>query len=254
MKPVSEQIRLTETFHPQAEHLASAIGNHGVDVVATTAIILFFETTSNNLVSPYFEQDDLTVGTHVNIDHLAPAYSNKPIIVTAVLGKVRGRKMEFDLTAKQGETIVMTGQHHRALSSRKKFSANFESASKHKKHIEFWFDFHSPWCYFASHRIGEIARQYNATLEWKPVHLANLSVAVDGRQPLQANRRFVDWYNQDQKDTAELLGLPFKPHKQYPKRPSRALRAAIYAADQELAEPFVKKNNVRLLVGTKRYF
>jgi len=105
--------------------------------------------------------------------------------------------------------------------------------------ITFWFDVHSPWCYLASHLIGDLARQHQAEIVWRPLHLANLMAAIGGMQPLEQSPSRVRWYQQDLKDHAELFGLPLRPHPDYPLRPSRALRAAIYAQEQGLAEPFV---------------
>ncbi len=240
MKKIGVGKTHSEIFHSGPEHLASSLGNYNVDVVATTALILFFEEAATNLISPYYDDDDVTVGTHVNVDHVAPAHANKPVTVNARLTSHNGRRLEFELNAVQGGTIIMQGQHHRAIMSKQKFSATAATQSSIPAEIDFWFDFHSPWCYFASHQIGGIAREFNTKLNWRPVHLANLSEAVDGRRPLEANENFVQWYKQDQLDTASILGLPFEPHEQYPKRPSRALRGAIYASENNLAEPFVK--------------
>ena len=240
MKPIKQGTVYRQNFVALPEHLASAIGNHGVDVVSTTSLILYFEAAANYMVLPYFEQDELTVGTHVSIDHLAPAAGSKEIEVTAVLERQQGRRLEFDVIARQEGVIVMQGKHHRAVMTRSRFSSEKTEGGASTPEIDFWFDFHSPWCYFASHQIGEIGQQFNAKINWKPVHLANLNEAVDGRRPLEANSRFVRWYQQDQRDTATMLGLPFAPHQEYPKRPSRALRAALFAADHGLAEAFVK--------------
>ena len=230
-----------ELVYPRAQDLASAMGNHGVDVVGTPALILYFEAAANNLALPFYEQGEISVGTHVCIDHLAPASGAAPVRVTAKLLVQKGRRLEFEMACYQGDTVIMTGMHHRAVMRRDKFENPQGSKAIECKTIDFWFDFHSPWCYFASHRIGEIAQQSDAKINWLPVHLANLSIAIDGRRPLEANSRFVSWYQQDQYDTAALCGLPFAPHQEYPLRPSRALRAAIFAAEQGLAEPFVKR-------------
>ncbi|NKB76540.1 MAG: 2-hydroxychromene-2-carboxylate isomerase [Gammaproteobacteria bacterium] len=247
MKTIHKGFSHTQVFHPKPDQLASALGNHGVDVVSTIHVILYFEEAAHNLALPFFELDEVSVGTHVNVDHLAPAFGNKPVTVSATLTLQQGRRLEFELKAYQDDTLVMRGQHHRVVVERSAFSLPEEGledpinlGSTTCGSIDFWFDFHSPWCYFAANRIGKIAHQHQLTVNWMPVHLANLSDAVDGRRPLEANKRFVDWYQQDQYDTAELMGLPFCPHKEYPLRPSRALRAAIFADEQGLAEPFVQ--------------
>jgi 2-hydroxychromene-2-carboxylate isomerase len=106
--------------------------------------------------------------------------------------------------------------------------------------LTFWFDVHSPWCYFAAHRAGDLARKHSADLAWRPLHLPRLQVTIGGRLPMEANASFVAWFKQDMVDWAELMGLPFAPHAKYPLRNSRALRSCLYAADCGKAEPFVK--------------
>jgi 2-hydroxychromene-2-carboxylate isomerase/predicted thioesterase len=243
LKSVRPGTEYRQTFFPNDEHTAASVGNHGVDVVATTTLILFFEEVSNNLIRPNYEDREITVGTHVNVDHLAAAHIGMPIQVTAKLTLHKGRRLEFELTAFQKDTLIMSGVHHRALMPRNRFSNDpmISNTAIPKTKLEFWFDFHSPWCYFASHRIGHVASEFDLELIWKPVHLANLSEAIDGRRPLEANKNFVAWYEQDIRDTATLYGLDYEPHEAYPKRPSRALRAAIFAQEQGLAEPFVKQ-------------
>jgi 2-hydroxychromene-2-carboxylate isomerase len=158
--------------------------------------------------------------------------------VVSELTLQQGRRLEFRCAAWQGDVLVMQGAHHRAVLDRRRFS-QAEADTGAVKTIEFWFDYHSPWCYFASHRVSDIAREFNAELIWKPVHLANLNAAVDGRRPLEANANFLAWYYQDMLDTAAMQGLPFEKHHAYPCRPSRALRASICAAEQGLAAGFV---------------
>ena len=55
--------------------------------------------------------------------------------------------------------------------------------------LDFWFDFNSPWCYLAGEKIGDIARQRGLVVRWRPIHLANLIDAVDGRRPLESGGR-----------------------------------------------------------------
>ena len=106
--------------------------------------------------------------------------------------------------------------------------------------LTFWFDVHSPWCYLAAHRVGDIARKHGHELLWRPLHLPKLQERIGGRKPLEENAAFVAWYQQDAQDWAALQGLPLSYHPNYPLRNSRALRACLYAADQGKAETFVK--------------
>ncbi|MFT5112002.1 MAG: 2-hydroxychromene-2-carboxylate isomerase/predicted thioesterase [Parasphingorhabdus sp.] len=238
MKSIQSGIEATQIFHPGKQDTAAAVGNHGVDVIATIRLILYFEQAAGDLVRPYLDADEVGVGTKVDVDHKSPAVCDQPLTVYVKLIAQEGKRLTFELWAKQADRIVMQGTHQRAIVPMRNFRQ--PQASTTTRSIDFWFDFHSPWCYFASYRIGELARANDCTIRWRPVHLANLIDRVDGRRPLEANKAFVEWYTQDQFDTAEQLGLAFDPHKEYPKRPSRALRAALYAAEQGLGEAFVQ--------------
>jgi 2-hydroxychromene-2-carboxylate isomerase len=107
--------------------------------------------------------------------------------------------------------------------------------------LTFWFDVHSPWCYFASYRIGDLARRHGLAVNWRPLHLPRLLEEIGGLKPLEAAAVRVAWFRQDIIDHAELHGLPLRQHPRYPLRNSRALRSCFYAEEQGLAEPFVKR-------------
>ncbi|MFL5260184.1 MAG: 2-hydroxychromene-2-carboxylate isomerase [Hyphomicrobiales bacterium] len=105
--------------------------------------------------------------------------------------------------------------------------------------ITFWFDFHSPWCYLAATRIGALAASHDADLRWRPLQVARLVEAIGGRRSLEENPAFVRWYKQDLQDWAAVYGLTISYHPNFPLRPSRALRVALYAAEHGLAEASV---------------
>lgn len=106
--------------------------------------------------------------------------------------------------------------------------------------LTFWFDVHSPWVYLASFRIGDIARKHGLALRWRPLHLPRLLDEIGGVRPLEAAPARVAWFRQDIRDWAELQGVPYSPHPQYPLRNSRALRACLLAADEGKAEAFAR--------------
>ena len=107
--------------------------------------------------------------------------------------------------------------------------------------LTFWFDVHSPWCYLAAHRIGDIARKHELPLLWRPLHLPRLLDTIGGVKPLEATAVRVSWFKQDILDWAEIQGLALRHHPDYPLRNSRALRACLFAADAGQGECFVKR-------------
>ena len=244
MKPVTPGMALRSSFDVTAEDTAAAIGNTGVEVVSTMALVRLVEQACYEVIAGHYEPGDATVGTRVALDHVGAAHPGRPVEILAKLTGVEGRKLTFTVDVEQDGRTIMQGEHVRAVVKLDSFLKNAEQKSAPTGDgpvIEFWYDFHSPWCYFASHRIGNIARAHGGKVRWRPVHLPNLMERIDGRRPMDGIASFVSWFRQDIADHAELHGLPLERHKDYPLRPSRALRAALYADDQNAAEPFVMR-------------
>jgi 2-hydroxychromene-2-carboxylate isomerase/predicted thioesterase len=239
MKPIPIGARASHRILPTAAHTAAAVGNPGVHVVSTPALIGFLEDASHLAIEPYYDSGEASVGTKVEIEHLAPAHVGLPLELSAEVTGVKGRRIDFKVEARQEGRLVMAGRHQRAVVDLARFLGAEQVPAAQRPRIDFWFDFHSPWCYLASTRIGDVARRHGADLRWRPVHLAKLIDRIDGRRPLEGNPAFVRWYKQDLLDQAALLSLPFRPHPDYPLRPSRALRTALWAAEQGKAEAFV---------------
>ncbi|HSS63033.1 MAG TPA: DsbA family protein [Gammaproteobacteria bacterium] len=245
MKPLEAGARTRYRAIPTRAEAASALGNTGVDAVSTQALIIYLEHACHSLMAPNYAPGEGSVGFKVAVEHLAPAFPGAPVDVDAVLSQVSGRRFVFEVSLRQCETVVMRGSHTRVVVDlarfRAKTSAAFVSAAAASKSetVDFWFDFNSPWCYLASLRIGPLARLRGLEVNWRPVHLAKLSARIDGRRPLEENPAFVSWYREDLNDFAALQGVVVNYHPKFPLRPSRALRASLHAADEELAGEFV---------------
>jgi len=221
---------------------AEAIGNDGIRVVSTPHIIGLLEEASHRAVRDLYEVNEATVGTKVDIEHLAPAFPGEALECRATLTAIEGRRLRFTLLATQAGRDIMHGSHERALVKMDRFqpvSAGARAVAE-KSPIEFFFDYHSPWCYLAAERLESIAARCRRRISWRPLHLANLIERIDGRRPLEANPAFVRWFKQDMQDWAAIQGLPLRYHPNFPLRPSRALRASAYAVEQGKAAEFVR--------------
>ena len=115
MRPVSVGSRRRQTFSPSPDDTAGAIGNLGIDAVATITLIRYIETVSYKLVRPYYEDGEATVGTRVDVEHVAPAFPGRPIDVTCTLVEVRGRRLGFEVDVEQDGKQVMRGRYGRAV-------------------------------------------------------------------------------------------------------------------------------------------
>jgi len=243
VRPLEVGIALTRSVCPTIEHIASAIGNTGIDVVSTAALVGFLEHTCHLLIEPAYESGEASVGTTIELDHQKPAFPGRPLRLRATLCTVDGRRCHFRVEAMQSGQVVMQGTHTRYCVDIGRFAARVKrdapGTAVPRQTLDFWFDFNSPWCFLASLQIGGIARRHHCALRWRPVHLAKLIERIDGRRLLDENPAFVDWYREDLQDWARLAGVVVDYRPDYPLRPSRALRLALHAAESGRAEDFV---------------
>ena len=118
----------SEDIVPELRHTASAAGNAGIDVVATTALILFLEEVSHGAVAHALDPGEATVGVRVEVDHLAPARVGTTLSVRCELTEIRGRRLIFSCEVSQSGVPVMRGFHHRSVVNRDRFMNGAQAA------------------------------------------------------------------------------------------------------------------------------
>lgn len=99
-------------------------------VLATPEMIRYMERTSRNLLKPFLESGYDSVGTHVNVSHLAAAPMGSAVIFTAEITAVHDRRVEFHVTAKTEEEAVGEGTHERAIINVAKFATRIAAKRK----------------------------------------------------------------------------------------------------------------------------
>jgi fluoroacetyl-CoA thioesterase len=115
MKPVptgTTYVHRVETTHA---HTADAIGNRGVRVVATPVLIGFLETAALECIKPFLDEGESSVGTFVNVRHLAAVPERAFVEAAASVTAVKGRQIEFAVSAKWNDKLHMEGAHGRAV-------------------------------------------------------------------------------------------------------------------------------------------
>jgi predicted thioesterase len=92
------------------------------DVLSTPAMIGLMETTSVELTTPYLEEHEQTVGTHVDVRHRAPTRIGQAITITAELLECADNKLRFAVTAVNDEGVkIGEGTHRRAVINTNRF-------------------------------------------------------------------------------------------------------------------------------------
>ena len=94
------------------------------DIFSTPAMIGLMEYTCVLLVAPYLDENEQTVGIHVDVRHMAPTKIGQSVTVTAELLEVKDSKLRFALSAVNDQGIkIGEGTHRRALINTKIFAA-----------------------------------------------------------------------------------------------------------------------------------
>lgn len=108
--------------------------------------------------------------------------------------------------------------------------------------VEFYFDFSSPYGYFASTQIDELAGKHGRDVDWRP-YLVGTAMKQTGHQPLFHTPLFHDYVVVDVPRFARLLGVPFQLPESFPLVASAASRAYYWVQEQnaELARTFARK-------------
>lgn len=95
--------------------------------------------------------------------------------------------------------------------------------------IDFYFDFSSPYGYFAATRIEELAARHGRLVNWHPVLLGVVFRTV-GTQPLTSYPMKGEYSFLDFERTARFHGIPYNRPPQFPLPTQAAARAMLWTA------------------------
>jgi fluoroacetyl-CoA thioesterase len=106
-------LRYTSTYVTTPDMRARQLTS---DVLSTPAMIDLMEKTSVKLTTPYLDDREQTVGTHVDVRHRAPTRIGQTIVVTAELLEYKGNKLRFSVMALNDQGVkIGEGTHRRAV-------------------------------------------------------------------------------------------------------------------------------------------
>lgn len=94
---------------------ADALGNGGVHAYATPMLILAVERAASVALAPFLNQDLVSLGTHVNVRHLAATPLGLTVKVTCRLVAMEGRRLRFRVEAHDEVERIAEGEHERYL-------------------------------------------------------------------------------------------------------------------------------------------
>jgi len=103
------------------EDTAEVIGSGELPVLATPALIAWMENTAMLSVSGFLPAGETTVGGKIDITHLRPSAIGTEVGVCAILTEVDGKKLTFQIVAKDKIGDIAKGTHIRFIVDKEKF-------------------------------------------------------------------------------------------------------------------------------------
>jgi len=105
----------------EEQHLASVMGNVGVEVLSTHCVVLLMELASRNAVESLLEKGQMVVGTWIGIRHFAAVPKGLKVRAESRLTEISGRKLTFDVVVFDPNEKIAEGVNEMLIVSADKF-------------------------------------------------------------------------------------------------------------------------------------
>ena len=106
---------------------AKAYGSGDLNVFATPAMIAAMENAALELVKPFLEIGEGTVGTLVNVKHIRPTPLGGRVNTVARLIEIDGKKLTFEVEAYDFNGLIGSGTHKRFIINEVEFMNSINS-------------------------------------------------------------------------------------------------------------------------------
>ncbi|MGC4747696.1 thioesterase family protein [Micromonospora sp. DT201] len=114
---LTAQVELTVTDADTAQ----AVGSGDVPVLGTPRALALAEAATVAATATGMPPGSTTVGTRVELEHLAPTVVGRTVRAQALLATVDGRRLSFEVTVSDGDQTVARGRVDRILVDRQRF-------------------------------------------------------------------------------------------------------------------------------------
>lgn len=109
------------TMQVEKENTAEIMKSGTLQVFATPAMIALIEETAWKSVAGELEEGNVTVGTALNVKHLAATPVGMQVTCTTNLEEVDGRRLVFSVSVEDETGKVGEGTHERFIVQAEKF-------------------------------------------------------------------------------------------------------------------------------------
>ena len=114
------QTTVTET------NTALSLGSGLLPVYATPALVALLEEAAVNALKPLLEAGKTSVGTRIDVSHLAATPIGMVVRAQATLSAIDGRRLVFEVVAHDEAEQIASGIHERVLVDEQRFLARVQ--------------------------------------------------------------------------------------------------------------------------------
>lgn len=109
---------------------ADALGNRGVHVLATPRLVALLEQAAIRAVEAHLPAGAGTVGTRIDVRHLAATPVGMRATIRATLQEVDGRRLVFAIEGRDDAEPIVEGTHERFQIDQARFLARIDAKAR----------------------------------------------------------------------------------------------------------------------------
>ncbi len=122
------QSKTVPALYPESEEFVAM-----PEVFATGFLVGFLEWACIKAVKPHLDwPSEQTVGTHIDVSHLAATPPGLEVTAKVKLVEVDGRRLVFEVEAHDGVDLISRGKHERFIINKEKFDAKMKQKASSK--------------------------------------------------------------------------------------------------------------------------
>ena len=114
-------------FTVTESHTAITLESGNARVLSTPYLVAMLEKAAHELCFPYLEDGTATVGTEMNVKHLAATPVGMNVTVSATVTEWEGRKIVFSVEAFDETEKIAEGCHTRFVVMKEKFQSRCDA-------------------------------------------------------------------------------------------------------------------------------
>ncbi len=99
----------------EPQHLIDFAQNGMPAVLSTPSLVGFLERTARDALAPCLSPEESSVGTEIELSHLAPTPVGQTVTCVARVIHVDGSKVTFQIEARDERELIARGLHRRQI-------------------------------------------------------------------------------------------------------------------------------------------